>query len=68
MALLGRFFNPFVLATGLAVLGAALAGAHPSLRRIGLVLVLYVGSVLVPWLLELVGVISPTYWLRARRS
>ena len=64
VALLGRFFNPFVLATGLAVLGAALAGAHPSLRRIGLVLVLYVGSVLVPWLLELVGVISPTYWLR----
>ncbi|MBZ0235021.1 MAG: hypothetical protein K8M05_22025, partial [Deltaproteobacteria bacterium] len=64
VALIGRFFSPFVLGTGLAVLGAALAGAHPALRRVGVALAIYVAAVLVPWGLELVGAISPTYELR----
>jgi serine/threonine-protein kinase len=63
VALLGRFVNPFIFGTGLAVLGVALAGTHPTMSRRSLVaaIVVYLGSVLVPWALELVGWIPASY-------
>jgi eukaryotic-like serine/threonine-protein kinase len=60
IALLARICTPFLVAPGIAVVTAMSIATDPRLLRAWQLAVILVGAVVVPWLLEVVGVLSPT--------
>ena len=60
IALLARICTPFLVAPGIAVVTAMSIATDPRLLRAWQLAVIVVGAVIVPWLLEVVGVLSPT--------
>jgi tRNA A-37 threonylcarbamoyl transferase component Bud32 len=60
IALLARIGTPFLVAPGIAVVTAMSIATDPRLLRAWQLAVVLVGAVIVPWLLEVVGVLSPT--------
>ncbi len=55
-----RYLGPFLVTPGIAALGAAGAMMHPRVRARRTVIALLCGATLVPFALELAGVLSPT--------
>jgi hypothetical protein len=61
IALIARMVGPFIIAPTLVTTTLMAYAAHPRLGRMSVVSAILAGSVFVPWGLELVGVVSPTY-------
>lgn len=63
ITLLGRLFTPFLIAPGVASVTAAVLLASPAFRsKRGAiaVVVVFAIAVMLPWIAEVIGVISPT--------
>ena len=61
IGLICRMVGPFIIAPTLVTTTLMAYAAHPRLGRMSVVSAILAGSVFVPWGLELVGVVSPTY-------
>src|SRR6188474_595193 len=58
IGLIARMFSPFLVAPGIAAVGVMMFLSDPRIRA-AFVIPMTVGSILVPWLLETAGVLSP---------
>jgi serine/threonine-protein kinase len=70
IGMLARMFSPFLIAPGVAAATTIAMLGSPLFRRermIGPLVALMITAVLVPWLLELVGVLAPTMSFDAGR-
>ena len=61
IGLVCRMVGPFIIAPTLVLTTVVGYAAHPRFGRIGIVAAILAAGVMVPWALELVGVLSPTY-------
>jgi serine/threonine protein kinase len=61
IGLVCRMVGPFIVAPTLVATTLMAYAAHPRFGRIVVVASILAGAVLVPWALELTGVLSPTY-------
>jgi serine/threonine-protein kinase len=61
LGLLCRIVGPFIVAPTLAASTLMAYAAHPRFGRISVIAAILGAGIAVPWLLELVGVLSPTY-------
>ncbi|HUJ57213.1 MAG TPA: serine/threonine-protein kinase [Kofleriaceae bacterium] len=61
IGLICRMLGPFIIAPTLAITTLSAYAAHPRFGRIGVIALILAASVAVPWLLEAVGVLAPTY-------
>ena len=61
IGLICRMVGPFIIAPTLVTTTLMAYAAHPRLGRMSVVSAILAGSVFVPWGLELLGVVSPTY-------
>jgi serine/threonine-protein kinase len=61
IGLVARMVGPFIIAPTLALTTLMAYAAHPQFGRISVMSGILGASVAVPWILELVGVLAPTY-------
>jgi serine/threonine-protein kinase len=61
IGLIAHMVGPFIIAPTLATTTLMAYAAHPRFGRIGVLASILGASVAVPWLLELAGVLAPTY-------
>jgi len=61
LAVVVRIVGPFLIAPSLATAMLIGYAAHPRFGRISVVAAILGAGIAVPWLLELAGVLSPTY-------
>ena len=61
LAVVVRIVGPFLIAPSLATAMLIGYAAHPRFGRISVVAAILCAGIAVPWLLELAGVLSPTY-------
>ena len=61
IGLVCRMVGPFIIAPTLVATTVMAYAAHPRFGRIGIVAAILAAAVFVPWALELLGVLSPTY-------
>jgi hypothetical protein len=61
IALIARMVGPFIIAPTLATTTLMVYAAHTKFGRITVMVVILGASVALPWALEILGVISPTY-------
>jgi serine/threonine-protein kinase len=64
IALVARMVGPFIIAPSLVITTLLGYASHPQFGRIRILAVILGCAVAVPWTLELVGVLSPTYDFR----
>ncbi|HEU0031407.1 MAG TPA: protein kinase [Kofleriaceae bacterium] len=65
IAIVGRMVGPIIVAPTLAVTTLVAYASHPLFGRIRIVWLIIALSVLGPWVLELAGVLPPTYYYDA---
>ena len=56
-----RMVGPFIIGPTLVIVTLLAFASHPGFGRVSVVATILSASVLVPWILELVGVLEPTY-------
>ncbi|MDB4952682.1 MAG: Serine/threonine protein kinase PrkC, regulator of stationary phase [Myxococcales bacterium] len=61
IGLVCRMVGPFIIAPTLVATTLMAYAAHPRFGRIGIIAIILASSVMVPWGLELAGLIAPTY-------
>jgi serine/threonine-protein kinase len=61
IGLICRMVGPFIVAPTLVATTLTAYAAHPRFGRISIIATILAASVAVPWVLELAGVLSPTY-------
>jgi serine/threonine-protein kinase len=65
IGLIARMVGPFIIAPTLATTTLMAYAAHPRLGRMSVMTAILGASVAVPWTLELVGILPPTYHFTA---
>jgi len=65
IGLVCRLVGPFIIAPTLVTTTLMAYAAHPAFGSIRVVAVILAASVAVPWALEALGVLAPTYWFTA---
>ncbi len=60
LAIAARLFSPFLVAPGIAAATMFALVLHPRFGRPAVLVIALCGAILVPWLLERIGVLSPT--------
>jgi hypothetical protein len=61
IGIVARMVGPLIIAPTLVVTTMIAYAAHPKLGRVYILALILTSGVVVPWLLELAGVIAPTY-------
>jgi len=61
IGLISRIVGPFIIAPTLAITTLMAYAAHPQFGRVSVMAAILGGSVAVPWALELLGLLAPTY-------
>jgi len=61
IAVICRILGPFIIVPTLVIATLMAFAAHPQFGRIRIVSVILTAGVAVPWLLEVIGVLEPTY-------
>ena len=65
IGLIARMVGPFIIAPTLAITTLMAYAAHPRLGRMSVMAAILGAAIAVPWTLELVGILPPTYHFTA---